>query len=345
MMQGQRDLVAVAQMLLSELAQLVDAKQAVIYVMADTERGPRLRQVAAYADSPSGDRPREYGLSEGIIGQCAQERRTLEISVPPGSIRVNSGLVDLTPRTVIVLPVLFEGEVKAVIELASLEEFTASHRAFLEQLTDFVGVVINNIEVTMRTERLLAQSQELAAEQRSQQRELQKTNEELAQKAQLLANQNAEVERKNEEIEQALRHDRPGKLRARRPQCCADRKLPRPGHRPGQQQVGQVRAGDEQHEPRQPDQQKRGRPVRTMEHGLLQRTHLEPAVAVVIRKTPGEIGRDRVKPSLRLRPSDSRMQPAHHLHLALAPRVLLKPQKTYRHVDGNGLGLINQIPV
>ncbi|HEX2139896.1 MAG TPA: ATP-binding protein, partial [Woeseiaceae bacterium] len=109
------------------------------------------------------------------------------------------------PRNVIVLPVLFEGDVKAVIELASTDDFTGMHVAFLEQLTDIIGVVFNNIEVTMRTERLLAQSQQLASEQQSQQQELQKTNEELAQKAQLLAAQNAEVERKNQEIEQARR--------------------------------------------------------------------------------------------------------------------------------------------
>ena len=109
------------------------------------------------------------------------------------------------PRNVIVLPVLYEGQVKAVIELASLSEFTASHLAFLEQLTGSIGVVLNTIEATMRTEGLLKQSQQLAGELQTQQNELQQTNEELATKARLLAEQNAEVERKNQEIEQARR--------------------------------------------------------------------------------------------------------------------------------------------
>ena len=100
---------------------------------------------------------------------------------------------------------LYEGQVKAVIELASLHEFTASHLAFLEQLTGSIGVVLNTIEATMRTEGLLKQSQELAGELQAQQKELQQTNEELANKAQLLAEQNAEVERKNQEIELARR--------------------------------------------------------------------------------------------------------------------------------------------
>ncbi|MGH8299330.1 MAG: response regulator, partial [Steroidobacteraceae bacterium] len=111
--------------------------------------------------------------------------------------------ISVCPRSVIVLPVLFEGEVKAVVELASLYEFTPSQLAFLEQLTASIGVVLNTIEATMRTEELLKQSQQLAGELQTQQSELQQTNEELATKARLLAEQNVEVERKNTEIELA----------------------------------------------------------------------------------------------------------------------------------------------
>jgi CheY-like chemotaxis protein/signal transduction histidine kinase len=114
-------------------------------------------------------------------------------------------LFESIPRNVIVLPVLFEDRVKAVIELASLNAFTASHLAFLEQLTASIGIVLNSIEATMQTEGLLKQSQQLAAELQTQQKELQQTNEQLAQKAQQLAEQNVEVERKNQEIEQARR--------------------------------------------------------------------------------------------------------------------------------------------
>ena len=103
----------------------------------------------------------------------------------------------------IVLPVLFEGETKAVIELAALTQFTSTHLTFLSQLTESIGIVLNTIEATMRTEGLLQQSQKLATELQAQQRELQQTNDELGHKAQQLAEQNAEVERKNQEIEQA----------------------------------------------------------------------------------------------------------------------------------------------
>ena len=125
--------------------------------------------------------------------------------IPPDTINVRGGLLSARPRNVIVLPVLYEGHVKAVVELASLYEFTPSHLAFLEQLTGSIGVVLNTIEATMRTEGLLKQSQQLAGELQAQQTELQQTNEELANKAKLLAEQNAEVERKNQEIELARR--------------------------------------------------------------------------------------------------------------------------------------------
>ena len=125
--------------------------------------------------------------------------------LPQHTVPIRSGLFEAVPQNVIVLPVLFEDRVKAVIELASLSTFTASHLAFLEQLTASIGIVLNSIEATMQTEGLLKQSQQLATELQTQQKELQQTNEQLAQKAQQLAEQNVEVERKNQEIEQARR--------------------------------------------------------------------------------------------------------------------------------------------
>jgi CheY-like chemotaxis protein/signal transduction histidine kinase len=146
------------------------------------------------------------GIGEGLAGQCAAEKRRMLISdLPSDTTPIRSGLFQAVPRNVIVLPILFEDRVKAVIELASLSVFTASHLSFLEQLTSSIGIVLNSIEATMQTEGLLKQSQQLAIELQTQQTELQQTNEQLAQKAQQLAEQNVEVERKNQEIEQARR--------------------------------------------------------------------------------------------------------------------------------------------
>ena len=205
MLQGQRDLYTVGQTLLSELAPLVDAQQGAVYQMAQADDGIGvLRRLAGYAVRST--QAERFVLGEGLVGQCAQERqRILVTEVPSEYISIQSSLGDARPASVVVLPVTFEGQTKAVIELASLHSFTTAHLNFLEQLTESIGVVLNTIEATMRTENLLQQSQQLTAELQSGQKELQQTNEELEQKARELAEQNAEVERKNVEIDQARR--------------------------------------------------------------------------------------------------------------------------------------------
>jgi len=205
MLQGQRDLGTVGRMLLSELAPLVNAQQGVIYQMKADESDD-LVLLSAFANNGQDGHPDNLRVGHGLVGQCAQEKRRLLITeVPADAVPIRSGLFQAVPRNIIVLPVLFEDQVKAVIELASLNAFTASHLAFLEQLTSSIGIVLNSIEATMQTEGLLKQSQQLAKELQTQQTELQQTNEQLAQKAQQLAEQNVEVERKNQEIEQARR--------------------------------------------------------------------------------------------------------------------------------------------
>jgi len=205
MLQGQRDLSTVGRLMLSELTPLVAAHQAVIYRLHG-EDDTILRLLSAYADTGGDAHPVEIRIGEGLIGQCAADKRQILISDMPADARpITSGLFKASPKNIVVLPVLFEGQVKAVIELASLSHFTELQIAFLEQLTASIGIVLNSIEATMQTEDLLQQSQKLAGELQSQQGELQQTNEQLEQKAQQLAERNTEVERKNQEIEQARR--------------------------------------------------------------------------------------------------------------------------------------------
>ncbi|HKQ48877.1 MAG TPA: HAMP domain-containing protein [Phycisphaerae bacterium] len=205
MLQGQRDLLTVGKLLLSELVPLVDAHQGVIYRM-DTEDARSLRLVASYGNAHDNGYPPRLSLGTGFVGQCAvDKRRILVTDVPPNSVCVDSILSNALPRSLVVYPVVFEGEIKAVLALASLSEFAPSHLALLEQLTASIGIVLNSIEATMQTEGLLTQSQKLATELQTRQKELQQSNEQLEQKAQQLAERNVEVERKNQEIEQARR--------------------------------------------------------------------------------------------------------------------------------------------
>jgi HAMP domain-containing protein/CheY-like chemotaxis protein len=205
MLQGQRDLATVGRLMLSELAPLVEAQHGVIY-QVEAGAAPGLKLLAAYADDAANGYAQQLQLGEGLIGQCARDARRLFITeIPAEAVPIRSGLFKAPPRHIIVLPVLFEGQVKAVIELASLGAFTALQLSFLEQLTMSIGIVLNSIEATMQTEGLLKQSQQLATELQTQQRELQQTNEQLEQKAQQLADRNVEVEAKNQEIEEARR--------------------------------------------------------------------------------------------------------------------------------------------
>jgi signal transduction histidine kinase/DNA-binding response OmpR family regulator/HAMP domain-containing protein len=207
MLQGQKDLLAVGRLILSELAPVVTAQYGAFYTYEagredGTQSEPRLRFLAGYAYT--GDRGASFRLGEGLVGQCALEKQRIMLtSVPKDYLRIASGLGEAEAKNVMVLPVLFEGQTKAVMELASFAEFNPMHEVFLDQLTESVGIVFNTIEANMRTEDLLKQSQSLALELQSQQEELKLTNQELQEKAVLLAEQNAEVERKNQEVEHA----------------------------------------------------------------------------------------------------------------------------------------------
>ena len=239
MMQGQKDLEAVSKLIMSELTPLVSAHHGAFYIMDDDNNTPVLKLIASYAYKERKHVGNRFYLGEGLVGQAALEKKPILLTnVPEDYIRISSGLGEAPPRNVIVLPVLFEGEVKAVIELASFLPFSQIHQLFLDQFAESVGVVINMIAANMRTAELLEQSQSLTLELQSQseelrtqqeelkksnaeleaqattlrtseellkdqQEELQQVNEELEEKASLLAEQNRKVESKNEEVEGA----------------------------------------------------------------------------------------------------------------------------------------------
>ena len=199
MLQGQKDLNTVTRRILSELAQVVNAQHGMFYILEqdDEQSDRKLKLFAAYANNEELNLTREFALGQGLVGQCALEKeRILLTNVPKNYIKIGSGLGQATPKNVIVLPVLFETDIKAVIELASFEPFSQIHLDFLGQLTESIGIVLNTIEANSRTESLLEQSQSLADE-------LRRTNEELQDKAHLLAKQKEEVEAKNKEVEEA----------------------------------------------------------------------------------------------------------------------------------------------
>ncbi|MGN6057964.1 MAG: ATP-binding protein, partial [Sphingomicrobium sp.] len=213
MLQGERDLATVSNLIMSELAPLVNAQYGVFYVTKREEDETKLELVASYGAESAEELKQEFRLREGLVGQSAADRRPILLKdVPPDFIRIGSGLGHAKPANVSILPALFEDEVKAVIELASFSEFNETHQNFLDQLMESVGIVLNTIAATMRTEGLLKQSQLLTTELQARQTELTRkqqelhaTNDELQEKAQLLENEKKQVEAKNLEIEMARR--------------------------------------------------------------------------------------------------------------------------------------------
>jgi signal transduction histidine kinase/DNA-binding response OmpR family regulator/HAMP domain-containing protein len=218
MMQGQKDLDTVGRMLMSELTPLVGAHHGAFYLMDYETATPVLKLTSTYAYRERKSVSNRFRPGEGLVGQCALEKKTILITkAPPDYIAISSGLGEAAPAQIIVLPVLFEGEVKAVIELASFSPFSAIHQYFLDQLMESIGVVINMISANMRTAQLLQQSQSLTQELQSQskeltvqQDELKRTNaalekqaDELEIKAKQLEEQNQKVEVKNREVELA----------------------------------------------------------------------------------------------------------------------------------------------
>jgi HAMP domain-containing protein/signal transduction histidine kinase/CheY-like chemotaxis protein len=197
MLQGQRDLTAVGEMILSELAPVVQAHQAEFYVLAGDREQQRLELIASYASVGRRAHGKTLDLGEGVVGQCAIEKQKILLTNLDGDrFAITTGITRSRAAEVLVMPVVFEGALRGVVELASLESFSPSHQAFLDQLMESIGIVINTIEANTRTENLLTQSQSLAEE-------LQQTNQALEEKARQLAHQNQEVERKNAEVEQA----------------------------------------------------------------------------------------------------------------------------------------------
>ncbi|HEX4978148.1 MAG TPA: HAMP domain-containing protein [Nocardioides sp.] len=214
-MQGGRDLLDVTQLIVGELTPLVGASQGSFFLSQQgrPDTLPTLRRIASYGYRRRRNIPDTFAFGEGLVGQAAVERKPILVSeVPPDYLRVGSGLGEATPGTLVILPVLFEGQVLGVVELASFTAFSTVHLQFLEQLVEIIGVSLNAIIASSRTEELLVESQRLAAELQNkseelqvQQQELQQTNAELEEKASLLAAQNRAIEIKNLEIEDARR--------------------------------------------------------------------------------------------------------------------------------------------
>lgn len=234
LMQGKKDLKSLSETVISELCPVINAQHGSFYILVN-EQGKddkMLKLLSGYGYKERKHLSNYFKVSEGLVGQCAFEKKKIILTdVPEDYIKINSSLGEAKPLIIVVIPILFEGNTIAVTEFASFKQFTSNEHAFLDQLMDTIGVVINGVSASARTELLLQDSQALNEEMQTQQQELKNTNEkletqtktlkqseerlknqqeelqqaneELEDKAQLLANQKKQVESKNREVEQA----------------------------------------------------------------------------------------------------------------------------------------------
>ncbi|MDN0201193.1 HAMP domain-containing protein, partial [Streptomyces sp. S.PNR 29] len=211
LMQGHRDLPVVAELIMDELVPLVSAQYGAFYLAEDGDDGPELRLVGSYGYPEDSSRPTRIAFGRTLVGQAARSRRTITVDeLPPDYVTISSGLGQVVPTALVLLPIVVEGQVLGVIELASVTPFTQTHQDFLAQLMETIGVNVNTIVANARTDELLVESQRLTAELQArsaelqvQQEELQRSNAELEEKASLLVAQNRDIEAKNLQIEQA----------------------------------------------------------------------------------------------------------------------------------------------
>ncbi|MGW1495955.1 HAMP domain-containing protein [Streptomyces sp. NPDC002402] len=204
LMQGHRDLMEVADLILRELTPLVNAQYGAFF-LADpdgdgtpsrtTSTTKGLAFIAGYGSAQSATIDTTGMPGHGLVRQAALEKKRILLEeAPPDYIKINSGLGEASPASVVIIPILFEDKLLGVIELASFSRFSDVHLAFFDQFVNTIGVAINTIIANSRTESLLGESQRLAIqlqersdELQRQQAELQRSNAELEEKAALLA--------------------------------------------------------------------------------------------------------------------------------------------------------------
>ena len=204
LMQGHRDLATVADLIMEEMIPLIGAQHGTFFLAEGVGGETRLRLIAGYGLRADFDAPSQFRLGQSLIGQVAKSRKPLLVTdAPAGYVKISSGLGGAAPVNLIVMPIVFEGQVLGVIEASSFTPFTRTHQDFLEQLMETIGVNVNAIMANARTDTLLEESRRLAAELQTRQEELQRSNAELGDKAAQLARQNRDIEIKNAEIEHA----------------------------------------------------------------------------------------------------------------------------------------------
>ena len=208
---GSHNLESLGKTLLSKVVPLVESNYAVFYAKEfDSRNNEQFQLISTFAVKDESSVKKTIQLGEGLLGQAIVERKAQFITnVPADYIRVSSGLGEATPVEVVILPIMFEGEVNAILEIASLNSLNVSQHSFLEELISNLGIVIESVMSRIQLAHLLEESQTLmeevqaqSEELQNQQEELRATNEELEEQTQSLRQSEIKLQMQQEELEQ-----------------------------------------------------------------------------------------------------------------------------------------------
>lgn len=211
MNQGINDLTTLAQSFLTKVAPVVNATYGVLYIRKGSGEQQRLVKLASYASYGEDVGLSSFRMGEGLVGQCALDKRVFLLNKSQEHPAViTSGLTQVQPQSILIIPIEFENKIEAVVEFASVESFTSQHLRLLEEIEIDFGIAVNNVAGRMEVERLLRESQVLTEELQAhteelqtQSEELQMQQEEMRMTTEHLEEQNLIAEQKTRELEKA----------------------------------------------------------------------------------------------------------------------------------------------
>ena len=170
-LQGTTSLAEFGQRLLSSLVPLLGGGVAGFYILE--EAGGRLRRIAGYGIAEESTHAEFVRVGQGLVGQCAQERKVVSLSnLPADYLRIGSGLGSASPVQVLALPLCSKEELLAVIEFAAFRELNAAEKSLLEEALPVLAMILEVLRRNLRTQELLTQTQEQARELTSQREQL-----------------------------------------------------------------------------------------------------------------------------------------------------------------------------
>ncbi|MBN1991843.1 MAG: response regulator [Anaerolineae bacterium] len=197
-MQGEQDVATLANNIIRQLCQYLEAPIGVLYVAENNY----LKLVGSYAYSRNNSNT-QFKFGEGLVGQVALEKQPMLIAnVPDEHLAIRSGLVETPPKFVMIYPFVYENRVVGVIELGTLTQFSQAQTEFLQTALDSIAIAFNTAQARARINELLAETQQQAEELQTQSEELRVANEELEAQTESLRLSEAQLKEKQTILDQ-----------------------------------------------------------------------------------------------------------------------------------------------